>query len=167
MAVLTRLGAGWALAVLLLIRPLAGQSSPPARVAQSLVRLFGKAATADTIRVDSVLVLRVHDPAGVAGYAIVRNVRGKDQPITFLVAVDTVGALRDLDILVYREPYGGEVAYDAWRRQFRGKTAADSVELGQNIRSISGATISANSVTLGVRHALEDFARWAQEGRLR
>lgn len=147
--------------------PSRAQSAPPGRVAQSLSRLYGKGTTADTVRVDSVLVLRVHDPAGIAGYAVVRNVRGKDQPITFLVAVDTIGTLRDVDILVYREPYGGEVAYDAWRRQFRGKASADSVELGRNIRSISGATISANSVTLGVRHALDDFARWLQEGRLR
>lgn len=147
--------------------PSRAQLAPPGRVAQSLSRLYGKGTTADTVRVDSVLVLRVHDPAGIAGYAVVRNVRGKDQPITFLVAVDTIGTLRDVDILVYREPYGGEVAYDAWRRQFRGKASADSVELGRNIRSISGATISANAVTLGVRHALDDFARWLQEGRLR
>lgn len=148
-------------------QPASPQSAPPGRVAQSVARLFGKGATADTIQVDSAQVLRIHGASGVLGYAVVRNVPGKDQPITFLLAVDSASTLRDVDILVYREPYGGEVAYEAWRRQFRGKTAADSVELGRDIRSISGATISANSVTLGVRRALADLTRWREEGKLR
>jgi Na+-translocating ferredoxin:NAD+ oxidoreductase RnfG subunit len=146
---------------------LAAQAAPPKRVAESVTRLFGHDAMADTIRIDSLAVLRIHGAAGVIGYAVVRNVLGKDQPITFLVAVDSASVLRDVDILVYREPYGGEVAYDAWRRQFRGKTPNDPLEIGKDIRSISGATISANSVTLGVRRALADLARWREEGKLR
>jgi hypothetical protein len=39
--------------------------------------------------------------------------------------------------------------------------------IGRDIRSISGATISANSVTLGVRAALADLARWKSAGRLK
>jgi Na+-translocating ferredoxin:NAD+ oxidoreductase RnfG subunit len=117
--------------------------------------------------VDGAAVLRVREGSVDEGYALVRNVLGKDQPITFLVAIDTAGLLKDVDILVYREPYGGEVAYEAWRKQFRGKTAADSLVVGRNIRSISGATISANSVTLGVRASLADLARWRAEGKLK
>src|SRR2546427_6382509 len=49
------------------------------------------------------------------------------------------------DILVYREPYGGEVAYEPWRRQFRGKSTGDSLRVGKEIRSISGATISVHA----------------------
>ncbi len=147
--------------------PAPAQSAPPGKVAASISRLFGKAATTDTIQTDGSPVFRIHDAAGVAGFAVVRNVLGKDQPITFLVATDTAGTLRDVDILVYREPYGGEVAYDAWRKQFRGKTAADPLLIGKDIRAISGATISSNSVTLGVRTALADLARWKSEGKLK
>jgi Na+-translocating ferredoxin:NAD+ oxidoreductase RnfG subunit len=92
---------------------------------------------------------------------------GKDQPITFLVAIDPDDQLRDVDVLVYREPYGGEVAYEAWRRQFRGKTAEAPLQVGQDIRSISGATISVNSVTSGVRQALADLTAWRRAGRLK
>ncbi|HTO73190.1 MAG TPA: FMN-binding protein [Gemmatimonadales bacterium] len=143
------------------------QSAPPPKVAASIARLFGKSATTDTIQADGAAVLRIHDGGATAGYALVRNVLGKDQPITFLVATDTAGVLRDVDILVYREPYGGEVAYEAWRKQFRGKTASDPLVIGKDIRSISGATISSNSVTLGVRTALADLARWKSEGKLK
>jgi transcriptional regulator of nitric oxide reductase len=112
-------------------------------------------------------VLRVSRRDSLLGFAVVRNVRGKDQPITFLVATDTTDRLRDIDILIYREPYGGEVAYDAWRKQFRGKTAKDRLEVGRDIRSISGATISVNSVTLGVRRALQDLSTWHRSGAIR
>ena len=130
-------------------------------------RIFGKDATTSSLVVGADTVLRVSRRDSLLGFAVVRNVRGKDQPITFLVATDTTDRLRDIDILIYREPYGGEVAYDAWRKQFRGKTAKDRLEVGRDIRSISGATISVNSVTLGVRRALQDLSTWHRSGAIR
>jgi hypothetical protein len=112
------------------------------------------------------VVLRVCGGETPLGYALVRNVMGKDQPITYLVAVDTALALLDVDILVYRESYGGEVAYEPWRRQFRGKHPGDGLEVGREIRGISGATISVNSVTAGIRRALADLAGWRKSGAL-
>ncbi|MGH7531153.1 MAG: FMN-binding protein [Gemmatimonadales bacterium] len=118
------------------------------------------------IAVDGDTVLRVSRGDSLLGFAMVRDVRGKDQPITFLVAIDGAARLRDIDILVYREPYGGEVAYEAWRRQFRGKSSTDRLEVGRDIRNISGATISVHAVTQGVRRALADLTRWRQSGAI-
>jgi hypothetical protein len=97
-----------------------GQDPPAGKVGQSLGRLFGAGIRIDTVSVRDTVVLRVRRADAVLGFAQVRNVIGKDQPITFLVAIDSASVLKDVDILVYREPYGGEVAYDSWRRQFRG-----------------------------------------------
>src|SRR5581483_6621709 len=66
-----------------------------------------------------------------------------------------------------RESYGGEVAYESWRRQFRGKRAADSLRVGREIRGISGATISVHAVTLGVQRLLAALTAWHQRGALR
>ena len=142
------------------------QGVAPSKVAASVGRVFGAGARVDTFATARGPVLRATRHDSLLGYATVRNVRGKDQPITFLVAVDTAGQVLDIDILVYREPYGGEVAYESWRRQFRGRSAADSVRLGRPIRNISGATISSNAVTLGVRAALEDLAALRHDGVL-
>ena len=119
------------------------------------------------MRVDTVSVLRVSRADSLLGFAAIGNVLGKDQPITFLVAIDPVDRLKDVDILVYREPYGGEVAYEPWRRQFRGKSAGDSLRVGKEIRSISGATISVHAVTLGVRRMLAQLTAWHQSGAIR
>jgi hypothetical protein len=139
-------------------------TAPPPKVAAAVTRIFGRGAIATPVAVTADTALRVTRGDSLLGFAVVRNVKGKDQPITFLVATDTADRLKDIDILVYREPYGGEVAYEAWRRQFRGKSAADTLDVGRQIRSISGATISVNAVTLGVRRALADLTAWHREG---
>ena len=141
--------------------------APAGKVAASLARLFGPGARVDTLRVDSATVLRVSRADSLLGFAAVGNVLGKDQPITFLVAIDPADRLKDVDILVYREPYGGEVEYEPWRRQFRGKSAGDSLRVGKEIRSISGATISVHAVTLGVRRMLAQLTAWHQSGAIR
>jgi transcriptional regulator of nitric oxide reductase len=163
-----RLALGVALA-LVLSAPgrLTAQAAAPARVAASVRRVFGTDVRIDSVSLDSASVLRISKADTVLGFAQVRNVRGKDQPITYLVAVDAAGRLRDVDILVYREPYGGEVAYEAWRKQFRGKGPDAPLVVGRDIQGISGATISVNAVTLGVRRAVADFAAWRGSGRLR
>jgi hypothetical protein len=150
-----------------LLLPVQNPAPPPAKLAASIVRVFGPGARVDTLRVDTSVVLRVSRADSLLGFAQVGNVLGKDQPITFLVAIDPADRLKDVDILVYREPYGGEVAYEAWRRQFRGKTAGDSLRVGREIRGISGATISVHAVTLGVRRLLADLTAWHQRGAIR
>jgi hypothetical protein len=157
-----------ALAVLLLTAQHPGPpSAPPDKLAASVARLFGPGVRVDTLRVDTTMVLRVSRADSLLGFAAVGNVLGKDQPITFLLAIDPADRLKDVDILVYREPYGGEVAYEPWRRQFRGHSAADSLRVGKEIRSISGATISVHAVTLGVRRMLADLTAWHQSGVIR
>ena len=145
----------------------AAQAAPPAKLAQSLERVYGAGARVDTLHVDSATVYRISRGGALLGFAQVRNVKGKEQPITYLVATDSSDALRDIDILVYREPYGGEVAYDPWRKQFRGKTATAPLQLGKDIRNISGATISSNAVTRAVRKTLADLTAWHAAGKLR
>ena len=142
-------------------------AAPPAKLAASLARIFGPGARGDSTRVDTTTVLRVSRGDSLLGFAAVGNVIGKDQPITFLVAVAPPDRLKDVDILAYREPYGGEVAYEPWRRQFRGARATDSLRVGREIRAISGATISVHAVTLGVRRLLADLTAWHASGAIR
>jgi Na+-translocating ferredoxin:NAD+ oxidoreductase RnfG subunit len=153
--------------LLFTLQPLQAQSAPPKKLAESLARIFGQSTQVDTLKVDSSSVLRISSNGSVQGFATVRNVKGKDQQITFLVAIDPANTLKDIDVLVYREPYGGEVAYESWRKQFRGKSSVDALTVGKDIKNISGATISSHSVTLGVRKALADLTAWHQAGRIK
>lgn len=85
------------------------------------------------------------------GWFIVDRVVGKHEFITYAVALTAEGAVRDVEILEYRETYGGEVRNAAWRQQFVGKRFGAPLQLGKDIKNISGATLSSRHVTDGVR----------------
>jgi Na+-transporting NADH:ubiquinone oxidoreductase subunit NqrC len=88
------------------------------------------------------------------GFFIVDYVIGKHLVIDYAVALDPDGRVRRVEILEYRESYGGEVANPDWLRQFVGKTGRDSLEIDEDIRNISGATLSSRHVTEGVKRVL-------------
>ena len=95
---------------------------------------------------------------GKGGWFIVDEVVGKHEFITFALMLDAAGAVRDVEILDYREAYGGQVREPAWRAQFTGKSHGAPLKLGQDIRNISGATLSSKHITDGVRRLLATYA---------
>jgi Na+-transporting NADH:ubiquinone oxidoreductase subunit NqrC len=88
------------------------------------------------------------------GYFILDYVIGKHLVIDYSVALETDGRIRQVDILQYRESYGGEITNPDWLAQFKGKTGHDNLEPGQDIRIISGATLSSRHVTEGIKKVL-------------
>lgn len=98
--------------------------------------------------------LEVSNQAGTLGSIFVLDVIGQSQPITFAVGVAKDGSVRDLQVMVYREPHGEEVREARFRRQFNGKRLSDPLVLGKDIDAISGATISSRSAAYATRKAL-------------
>ncbi len=88
------------------------------------------------------------------GYSLVTEERGKYRPVTMMVSIDPLGAVRRVSILVYRESRGGEVSRDRFLRQYRGRQSADPVRINRDIVNISGATISVIAVNHGVKKTL-------------
>ena len=90
----------------------------------------------------------------VIGYVYLDYVIGKHLVIDYSVAVEPGGRVRRVDILEYRESYGGEVRGASWLQQFVGKTGANQIELEKDIRNISGATLSSRHIAEGVKKVL-------------
>jgi thiamine biosynthesis lipoprotein len=88
------------------------------------------------------------------GYAVIDDVLGKEQPITYMVAFDRELTVRSVEILAYRESRGGEIRQADWRAQFAGTTPQSPLRIGSDIRNIAGATISCRSLTEGVRRGV-------------
>jgi Na+-translocating ferredoxin:NAD+ oxidoreductase RnfG subunit len=88
------------------------------------------------------------------GVVIVDEVYGKHEFITYAMAIDSSAKITGVEILEYRESFGGEVRNASWRAQFFGKSAADTLELDKDIRNLSGATLSCQHVTEGIRRNL-------------
>ena len=84
------------------------------------------------------------------GYAIIDHEIGKSFPITFMTILNKDGTVRDVEIMVYREPRGWEVRYPSFMDQFTGRTADSDF---RTVNSITGATLSVRAMVRGVSRA--------------
>ena len=91
------------------------------------------------------------------GLFVFDHVIGKHLYIDYAVALDPGGRVHRVDILQYRESYGGEVRNASWLAQFNGATSATPLKVNGDIRNISGATLSSLHVTEGVKRILAAY----------
>jgi Na+-translocating ferredoxin:NAD+ oxidoreductase RnfG subunit len=90
----------------------------------------------------------------VAGFFIFDRVVGKHLYIDYAVALTPSGSVHSVEILQYRESYGGEIRSPSWLAQFVGKSSGSSLRINGDIRNIAGATLSSTHVTEGVKRVL-------------
>ncbi len=117
------------------------------------VRQIEKASDANVLQKE----VKAWKVAG-GGWFILDQVVGKHEFITYAIGLNTDGSVKSIEIVDYRESYGYEVRNPQWRKQFVGKTAADPLKLNQDIRNISGATLSSKHITDGVKRILATYA---------
>jgi H+/Na+-translocating ferredoxin:NAD+ oxidoreductase subunit G len=90
----------------------------------------------------------------IDGYALIDEQVGKVQPITFLTRISPEGKVDAVEVMVYRESHGGEVASRRFLNQFRQKTLNDELRLHGDIINVTGATLSSGALVTGVKRAL-------------
>jgi Na+-translocating ferredoxin:NAD+ oxidoreductase RnfG subunit len=99
-------------------------------------------------------VWRAEAGGRLLGFFIVDYVIGKHEAIDYSVALGVDGRVKRVEVLEYRESYGGEIANRDWLAQFIGKSGGDGLKPGSDIRIISGATLSSRHVTEGIKRVL-------------
>jgi len=160
----------------LILIPLAALvASAPARatvylsIEQAQTVMFGdQAMTAQTFVLDAAQIAAVQKDAGVpvnsptvrvwraadGGWFFVDAVIGKSDYITYAVGLTPDGKVKQVEVLEYREAHGEEIRFPSWRAQFKGKKHGDSLRMDDDIQGISGATLSCQHVTDGIRRLL-------------
>ena len=86
-----------------------------------------------------------------AGWICFDQVIGKHELIDYAVGFDVAGAVTRIEILVYRESHGAQIRNAAWRAQFAGRAGPAALRFGEDMRNVTGATLSCQHVTEGVR----------------
>ena len=120
--------------------------APSAEQLQAILSRAGEQPPHGTIRIWKAL-----QHGTLLGHVLVDEVIGRQSLITYAVGIDTAGAIRNLEILAYRESHGGEVRNPAWRAQFNGRNDLEQLRFRTDIKNISGATLSSEHITEGVR----------------
>lgn len=107
-----------------------------------------KAGLPDTLHLGS-----IQTDEGVR-YIIPDIAPSKSEKYSYVLYLNSYKEVVDVDVLEYRENYGYEIDYDYFRDQFHGKKDPRKVRFQRTIQNISGATISARSLTYSVRDLL-------------
>lgn len=92
------------------------------------------------------------------GYYYLGHAYGKADYFDFIVIFDKDLIVSKVKILVYREDHGGEVGSRRWLKQFIGKTTKRDLKYQKDIAAISGATISAKSMTNEINKLFKTIA---------
>lgn len=92
------------------------------------------------------------------GWILFDKVIGKHDFIDIALGLQPDGSVKGVEIMTYRESHGSEVRNATWRQQFVGKTDHSALKLDDDIKNISGATLSSNHITQAVRRLLRTWA---------
>lgn len=100
------------------------------------------------------------------GFACFASSKGKSDFFDYMVLFNTNFEIQKVVVLVYRSSYGGEIMSNSWLKQFEGKTKGEEMEFGKDIDSISGATISAPSISKGIKNISLLLSELSSQGKI-
>ena len=106
------------------------------------------------VRLDTQRVWKATKNGQFAGWFIVDEVLGKHEYIIWALALKPDGSVQSIEVMDYRETYGYEIRNADWRAQFLGKKNGAKFKLDDDIKNISGATLSCRHITDGVKRLL-------------
>ena len=100
-----------------------------------------------------VRLYKVEEADEVMGYAVLlkRKVRTKNTAVLYMI--DNNQTIKAIEIVSFKEPLEYK-PNESWQEVFKGKTSADTLISGKDVPTISGATMSARSITDMARTAL-------------
>jgi hypothetical protein len=84
------------------------------------------------------------------GILYVGSAKGRYDWFDFIVVFSLELLIEKVEIIVYREDHGVEIMNKSWLAQFNGTTGC-GLEYGKDIDAVSGATLSAGSLTKAVQ----------------
>ncbi len=111
-----------------------------------------------TIHISKDNLFSIQDNNQLIGYAYVAKAPSKTDEFDYLILLDKNLIVAKTKVLIYREDYGSEIGSKRWLRQFIGKSSNDTLKYQRDIMAISGATISASSMTIAINNFLQNLA---------
>jgi len=119
-----------------------------------------------TFKLEEGSLLDVLINSNSAGYVSLSKGRCKASDFDYMVVYKKDLTIKKVKVLVYREDYGGEIGSGRWLKQFVGKSDPVKMKFGHDIQNISGATISARSLTEDVKKVTRQIIELKKKGIL-
>lgn len=100
------------------------------------------------------------------GYAYLGEAESMKEMFDYVVFFDKGLIVKKSKVLIYREDFGRQIGTRRWLSQFDGMNSASNPQYGEDIAAISGATISASSMTRAMNGVLKSLAVLQKNGVL-
>lgn len=95
-------------------------------------------------------ILKIIDNGEHKGFAYVGEAKSMKNVFDYVLLFDPDLSVKKAKVLIYREEHGRQIGAQRWLKQFIGLTVDETPDYGETIDAISGATISAKSMTITV-----------------
>jgi len=102
----------------------------------------------------------------LVGYLYLSRAASRSDIIDYMIIFKPDLSILNVKVLIYREEYGGEVGSKRWLKQFIGKSNGIEMKFGHDIQNISGATISARSMTKSIEQVSKNIQQLKKQGAL-
>ncbi|HYQ56039.1 MAG TPA: FMN-binding protein [Draconibacterium sp.] len=109
---------------------------------------------ASELKVEPVAVYLCENKTGESFYLLITQSKGRYDYFDYLLQIDENFTITKACILKYRSEHGGEIASRKWLTQFEGYSSGE-LHYKKDISAISGATISARSITADIPKVIE------------
>jgi hypothetical protein len=96
----------------------------------------------------------LYDSEKIAGYLLLTTAKGRYEYFDYCVVYSPELEVIMVSVLTYRSDHGYEICNKSWLKQFSGSRGCD-LTYGKEIDAISGATLSATSLTEDIQFLCE------------
>lgn len=93
---------------------------------------------------------KVFSSDSLLAHLIIDEAPGKVDNFSYMIVFTPDAKIASVNVLEYRENYGGEIASKRFLKQYIGKKNGESMKYLKDIDGISGATISVRALNQGV-----------------
>ncbi|MDB4534464.1 FMN-binding protein [Vicingaceae bacterium] len=117
-----------------------------------------------SFRIEENTLYRVSNSSKKKSFAYISKGFGKMNEFDYMVVFNQDLSILKVKVLVYREEQGGEIGSSRWLKQFSGKKDTKNMKFGDDIQNISGATMSARSLTEDLKKVVKQMIELRQKG---
>lgn len=124
---------------------------PEQNVSKTPIRVSGSVQESLSFKLSENTLYKVSNETNANSYIFISSALGRMNHFDYMIVFNEDLSILKIKVLVYREEYGGEIGSGRWLKQFKGKKDINTMKFGHDIQNISGATMSARSLTQDVK----------------
>ena len=139
---------------------------PEKTITRSVINVSSSEKNSIDFKVKDDNLFRLKDNGKLVGYMYLAQAPSRADKFDFMVIFKPDLSVMTIQVLVYREDYGGEIGSKRWLKQFYNKKNGEGMKFRDDIQNISGATISAQSITKRMQQLSKNMVVLKEKGIL-